>query len=258
MKLTKRLKLLEEKHAAMTSERDALRSRCTEFASLMSDIVSLEEADAEEGGRAKSDEQQQGTSDDVPSESSASDNLKGTTSPETETLADETPDCDDARRRASRSRRDFTQFTVEDVRAAWGRAREKARRHRTKGAASSRQIASSTINGNTTPSVASDNTDAATESLRHSLDEALAANRALTRELSTAKAATSDALAQAHSKHEEAMLFLKLKLDSAKRQAEKDAAVHAQLLKAHLEEMSTRSASTKQSVLRFRLSGPHW
>ena len=70
--------------------------------------MSLEEADAEEGGRAKSDEQQQGTSDDVPSESSASDNLKGTTSPETETLADETPDCDDARRRASRSRRDFT------------------------------------------------------------------------------------------------------------------------------------------------------
>ena len=48
------------------------------------------------------------------------------------------------------------------------------------------------------------------------------------------------------------MLFLKLKLDSAKRQAEKDAAVHAQLLKAHLEEMSTARTQYEAKCTAFQ------
>ena len=70
--------------------------------------------------------------------------------------------------------------------------------------------------------------------------------------LDRAKSSTSATLEQQRAKHEEAVLFLKLKLDGAKRQAEKDEQVHARLLKTHLDDKATAKQQYDAKVAAFQ------
>ena len=238
MKLTKRLKVLESKHSVLLQERNSLRQRCSEFAELASDIIFREESAATASREVIDHECKD-------SEVHASSLKNDSSSSEHE---------HDSSLCMPR-RRDFSNLPVLQVRALWKSVRSDAAklRYELKNGATS-DPSSDAFSAERLPSTLpppNSNTPASEKlrdtvaSLGQELEDALAKINELERQRKSDASDKKLALERAKAKHEEAVLFLKLKLDGAKRQAEKDAAVHARLLKEHVEETSTSSKQYK-------------